>query len=51
MYSKKCWACNKTSYSATDKGRWICPYCGKDLTFQPVTETKIYRRKCRNITE
>lgn len=24
--------CNKNSYSSSDQGQWICPYCGKDIT-------------------
>ena len=32
MVSKKCPHCDKNSYSASDKGVWICPYCGKDIT-------------------
>ena len=30
-YSKVCPECEKTSYSASDAGSWICPYCGQDI--------------------
>lgn len=33
MYAKTCPSCNGVSYSAaTDRDKWICPYCGRDLT-------------------
>lgn len=32
MVSKKCYWCNRSSFSASDKGVWICPYCGEDIT-------------------
>ncbi|HHV27934.1 MAG TPA: hypothetical protein GXX63_12175 [Tissierellia bacterium] len=32
MYTKKCPACNKNSFSSSDKNQWICPYCEKDIT-------------------
>ncbi len=37
MYTKKCPACNKNSFSSSDKGQWICPYCEKDITSQLIT--------------
>lgn len=33
MYVKKCPYCSGSSYSASDHGKWACPYCGIDLTF------------------
>lgn len=32
MYMKVCTNCEKPSYSATDRGGWTCPHCGKDLS-------------------
>lgn len=32
MFKKTCYSCGKDSYSATQKGKWLCPYCNKDLT-------------------
>jgi len=31
MKSKTCTKCGETSYSASDYGSWICPYCGEEL--------------------
>jgi|GEM_PF-811650 len=33
MLEKRCTHCQRNSYSSGDLYRWICPYCGKDLTF------------------
>jgi len=35
VFAKKCPTCGKWSYSAADKGSWICPYCKRDLWDQP----------------
>lgn len=32
MYSKLCPDCKKKSYSSNVKEKWICPYCGNDLS-------------------
>ena len=32
MYTKKCPACNKNSFSSSDKNQWICPYCDENIT-------------------
>lgn len=32
MKEKICPKCKKKSYSANDEGKWICPYCGTDLS-------------------
>ena len=32
LLQKRCTHCQKHSYSSGDWYRWICPYCGKDLT-------------------
>ena len=29
---KRCFSCNKFSYSSTAERTWICPYCGEDIT-------------------
>jgi len=29
---KRCFSCNKFSYSSSDEKTWICPYCGEDIT-------------------
>lgn len=29
-YVKKCPGCKRKSYSSS-RGKWVCPYCGKDL--------------------
>ena len=33
MPYKVCFFCNQTSYSASERDIWLCPYCGKDMTF------------------
>lgn len=37
-YSKVCPACGKISFCASREGKWICPYCGRDLTSVEVKE-------------
>ncbi len=32
MVYKICPVCNQTSYSASDRGFWNCPYCGKEMS-------------------
>lgn len=32
MLKKTCPNCGKKSFSATDRGKWYCPYCNEDLT-------------------
>ena len=32
MKTKQCPECKENSYSATDYGEWICPYCSADLS-------------------
>lgn len=36
MNAKTCPACKKTSYSSNTFSSWTCPYCNKDLTYQPL---------------
>jgi uncharacterized Zn finger protein (UPF0148 family) len=33
MIAKFCPRCKKNSYSAATQGKWVCPYCDKDLTY------------------
>lgn len=37
MMQKRCKHCKKHSYSSGDWYRWLCPYCGKDITKQKAT--------------
>lgn len=32
MLKKVCPYCGKSSYSASDRGKWICPSCDEDIT-------------------
>ena len=32
MYVRVCSYCDKISYSASDVGEWLCPYCGRNIT-------------------
>lgn len=32
MLKKKCPNCNNESFSAATSGKWVCPYCGKDIS-------------------
>lgn len=36
MFRKQCEHCRKVSYSLSEKGRWICPGCGSDITGAPL---------------
>lgn len=33
MPYKVCPLCNQSSYSASERDIWFCPYCGEDMTF------------------
>lgn len=35
MHMKFCPICEKESYSASPESKWLCPYCGADLTSEP----------------
>ncbi|MGC7870037.1 hypothetical protein ACPUYX_00745 [Desulfosporosinus sp. SYSU MS00001] len=32
MNRRTCPDCGGRSYSSSDKGKWDCPYCGKDMS-------------------
>jgi ribosomal protein L37AE/L43A len=32
MPYRACPNCNQSSYISNDRGIWVCPYCGKDIT-------------------
>lgn len=32
MVKKICPKCGKASYSASTRGKWVCPHCGADLS-------------------
>lgn len=32
MYQKRCDRCWKFSYSSDGLGRWVCPYCNRDIS-------------------
>jgi len=40
MISKTCLKCGGISYSASEKGKWICPYCCEDLSEVEVDEPR-----------
>ncbi len=42
MYQKTCPVCGNKSYSASEK-KWICPYCGSDISKQPSQPTNTKR--------
>ncbi len=44
MPYKLCPNCNQSSYSASDRGIWNCPNCGKDITFVPSTSEQIKKK-------
>jgi predicted RNA-binding Zn-ribbon protein involved in translation (DUF1610 family) len=31
MFKRECKNCGKKSYSSSNKGKWECPYCGKEI--------------------
>lgn len=45
---KICPNCRENSYSAYELSRWVCPYCGKDISFVPSeadVALEVYTRK------
>jgi ribosomal protein L37AE/L43A len=44
MAYKVCTLCNQTSYSSAERDIWLCPYCGKDITFQEGFSHAEYRK-------
>ncbi|MFW6008339.1 MAG: hypothetical protein ACOCP8_03645 [archaeon] len=40
MYSKLCIKCKNKSFSSCKRGKWVCPYCRKDLSGVKVGENK-----------
>lgn len=40
MVSKTCPKCGGISYSASEKGKWICPYCDEDMSEVKVDKVK-----------
>ncbi|WP_409290479.1 hypothetical protein [Peribacillus sp. SCS-37] len=34
MYRKNCYRCSRPSFSCSEMGKWLCPYCGNDLSLQ-----------------
>ena len=42
---KTCPGCGRNSYSATESGRWLCPYCGEDISEMPVEPAVSSARK------
>ncbi len=39
MFQKNCYTCNRPSFSSDDRGQWVCPSCGKDLSSQRAFES------------
>jgi|1185.fasta_scaffold11845_3 uncharacterized Zn finger protein (UPF0148 family) len=35
IYRKNCEKCSRPSFSSSNRGEWICPLCGSDLTDFP----------------
>lgn len=46
MFTKKCPYCDGSSYSASDTGRWKCPYCGQDLALVPARPAGAREEMC-----
>lgn len=38
LFIKKCSNCNHKSYSSSNKGDWVCPYCLTMITLEQGTE-------------
>lgn len=47
MLVKKCPDCKKRSYSASDRGTWICQNCKKDLTDLEAKPAGFYKKKSK----
>lgn len=48
MLVKKCSFCGEKSYSSTDKGNWICPYCGMDISRESSSEASAKDNKVKD---
>lgn len=52
MFLRRCDKCGNSSYSSSEKGEWLCPICGKDLSehslYDAITEKPVKFRK-RNL--
>ena len=48
MLVKKCSFCGGKSYSSADKGNWICPYCGKDISRESSSEANATDNKVKD---
>ncbi|WP_313799823.1 hypothetical protein [Cytobacillus sp.] len=44
MYQKNCDRCSRPSYSSSEKGEWLCPICGHDLTAYPFFDAMTLER-------
>ncbi|WP_102273062.1 hypothetical protein [Cytobacillus massiliigabonensis] len=44
MYQKNCDRCCRPSYSSSEKGEWLCPICGQDLTIYPIFDAMTLER-------
>jgi uncharacterized Zn finger protein (UPF0148 family) len=44
MYQKNCDRCCRPSFSSSEKGEWLCPICGHDLTIYPFFDAMTLER-------
>ncbi|MED3550888.1 hypothetical protein [Cytobacillus praedii] len=44
MYQKNCDRCCRPSFSSSEKGEWLCPICGQDLTIYPFFDAMTLER-------
>ncbi|MFC0524320.1 hypothetical protein ACFFGV_12155 [Pontibacillus salicampi] len=41
MVRKECAVCYRASFSSSGTGEWDCPYCGEDLSSEPVLPIEV----------
>jgi len=45
MYRKNCYKCSRPSFSSSNRGEWICPICGENLSELKATDAFIWENK------
>ncbi|MFE8697318.1 hypothetical protein ACFYKT_13320 [Cytobacillus sp. FJAT-53684] len=44
MYQKNCDRCCRPSFSSSERGEWLCPVCGHNLTLYPFFDAMTMER-------
>lgn len=51
MYKKTCDRCFRSSFSATNIGKWLCPVCQRDLSDLKARDSESYTFKAFTVTD